>query len=134
MDLFFISGPLDPDERESSVLRKIEMLEKGYEGILFKDPYDGMARELGKIPGPESRLDVEPWLLPAPPKSMSFMLTVENFVAFIDSNGCLEYAKKVGGLVEGASRPSRLWLGLITRSQVGLSRPFLWNWAESRSG
>lgn len=101
MDLFFISGPLDPDERESSVLRKIEMLEKGYEGILFKDPYDGMARELGKIPGPESRLDVEPWLLPAPPKSMSFMLTVENFVAFIDSNGCLEYAKKVGGLVEG---------------------------------
>ncbi len=102
MDAFFISGPLDPDERESSVLRKIEMLEKGYEGIPFKDPYDGIARELGKIPGPESRLDVECWLLPAPPRAMSFMLTVENFVAFIDSNGCLEYAKKLGRLVEGA--------------------------------
>ncbi len=112
MDLFFFNGPLDPDERESSILRKIEMVEKGYPGIIFKDPYDGVASELGKIPGSESRLDVEPWLLPAPPKSMSFMLTVENFVAFIDSNGCLDYARKVRELVEDALPRIPVMLGV----------------------
>ncbi|MEJ5293195.1 MAG: arginase family protein [Candidatus Methanosuratincola sp.] len=102
MDLCFINGPLDPDERESSVSRKLEMIRKSYSGLLYRDPYDGIARELGcksKIEK-ELKLEVEPWLLPAPPASMSFMLTVENFVAFIDSNGCLEYARKVGRLVE----------------------------------
>lgn len=105
MDLCFINGPLDPDERVASVSRKLEMIGKSYQGLLYKDPYDGMARELDFVRHKELKLEVEPWLLPAPPASMSFMLTVENFVAFIDSNGCLEYARSLGKLV-GSSLPS----------------------------
>ncbi|MDI9643896.1 MAG: arginase family protein [Candidatus Verstraetearchaeota archaeon] len=99
MDLFFIDAPLDPDERESSLARKHKMMARGYADLVYRDPFDGMANELTGVGSGTVRLEVEPWLLPTPPDSMSFMLTVENFVAFVDSNGCLEYARRAGELV-----------------------------------
>jgi arginase family enzyme len=91
MAIRFLNGPLDPDERESYIVRKIESCRDGYSKVPFKDPALGMAKELG-LSQSIGHLDIEEWLTPTPSKDMIFMMTLENFITFIDSNGCLEYA------------------------------------------
>ena len=44
-------------------------------------------------------LPVPGWLRPIPPPSEREKVTLEQFVQFIDANGCLEYAEKVGDFV-----------------------------------
>lgn len=96
-----ISCPLDPDEREHVINFKIKNALEGYPNLKFKDPYDAVAFNLAQegidINGIE--VEVEPWLLPAPDLSYIDLLTVENVVAFIDSNGCLEYSNLVFGML-----------------------------------
>jgi arginase family enzyme len=91
MGFTILNGPLDPDEREAYIVRKIEACREGYTKVPFRDPAEGMVREL-QIKGEVERIEAEPWLTPTPPPEMLFMLTVENFVTFVDSNGCLDYS------------------------------------------
>ena len=104
MNYKILNGPLDPDEREAYIQRKIRTCEDGYRSVPFKDPVLGILSELKR---PMEYIDnyVEPWLKPTPPPDMLFMLTVENFVTFIDSNGCLEYANDLTRKVKGEVLP-----------------------------
>jgi len=92
-----LNGLLDPDERASIMRRKIDYCQRGYAGVPFRDPAKGMVKEIGH--GDFISVPVEDWLIPTPPEEMLFMLTVENFVTFIDSNGCLDYSKDLGQTV-----------------------------------
>ncbi|MGQ9759599.1 MAG: arginase family protein [Candidatus Methanomethylicaceae archaeon] len=91
MNYKILNGPLDPDEREAYIKRKISACEDNYREIPFKDPVMGIVSELN-FPVDYINNHIEGWLTPTPPPEMLFMVTVENFVTFIDSNGCLEYA------------------------------------------
>ncbi|MCX8181805.1 MAG: arginase family protein [Candidatus Methanomethyliaceae archaeon] len=104
MNFKILNGPLDPDEREAYIQRKIIACENGYRGVPFKDPVLGMISEL-KLPIEHIKNQVEPWLTPTPPLDMLFMLTVENFVTFIDTNGCLDYANQLSKKVKSDVLP-----------------------------
>jgi arginase family enzyme len=99
VEVKFFRAPLDPEEREHKLRLKAARCREGYLGIPFKDPYDGILSNLHGFPLKAFRevggLEVEPWLLPAPEPKYIPLLTVENMVAFIDSDGCREYAEKV---------------------------------------
>lgn len=97
VDFFTISCPLDPDEREHVINFKIDSALRGYANLKFREPYDALAQilQLEGLNLKASKIEVEPWLLPAPDLDYIDMLTVENVVAFIDSNGCLEYAETI---------------------------------------
>ena len=100
----FFGLALDADENASSIVEKRDT-------ILFpntplpKDPWEGIMdllrwqlpqgtfREWGKLP-------VESWLLPFPEPEDLPLLTVENFVRFIDSDGCRTYARMVEGFLK----------------------------------
>lgn len=98
VSLQLFNGLLDPDERESKIRQKIEGMRTNYSHVRSRDPFYGVLSNLGHGLKP-NHLEVEEWLLPTPPPQMQFMLTVENFVTFIDSNGCLEYSNKIEEMV-----------------------------------
>lgn len=90
---------LDPDERDESIFNKLSST-----GMDVKDPYEIVSEKLKdtneikftKI----GKVQVEPWLVPNPKKEDLFMVDVDNLVAFIDSDGCREYASKVKDFVK----------------------------------
>jgi len=100
MPVGIFGASLDPDEREDYIYRKRKWVKKGGKG--FEEPYDGVidalshrnfnAIYLGEIP-------IESWLLPRPCYEDMPLLTLENFVVFIDADGCLEYAKVIENFV-----------------------------------
>ncbi|MHC1586686.1 MAG: arginase family protein [Candidatus Hecatellaceae archaeon] len=99
----FIDAPLDVEERESRIVEKRNYMLSGYRGIPYRSPYDGVMAELKpkiKIPHREHReFEVEPWLHPTPDPAYLDMVTLENFIVFIDADGCREYADKLTKLV-----------------------------------
>ena len=104
-EIRFFSVPLDPDEREERIKLKLAHAQSRYADVDFKDPYDGVInslRSLGISKGFHELggLHVEPWLKPTPDPEYSPMVTVENYVVFIDANGCKEYANKVSDFVK----------------------------------
>jgi len=111
MPFLAINGLLDPDEREAIVNRKLEGMKNGYSSIPFNDPLDGFMSAL-KTSYDARRIDMEGWLTPTPPKALQFMTTVENYVSFIDSNGCLEYANKVRDVIAAESGYIPLLVGV----------------------
>ena len=98
MSFFAINGLLDPDERDSVVKKKLEGMRNGYSAVPFRDPLDGFIGALNRGFNVR-RIEVEGWLTPTPPEALRFMTAVENYVSFIDSNGCLEYANKVRDVI-----------------------------------
>jgi len=103
MGFKILNGLLDPDEREAYIVRKIDACKQGYPKVPFRDPAQGMVRELQL--GEVFKAEVEPWLTPTPPPEMLFMLTVENFVTFMDSNGCLDYSNAMKEQVRNGVLP-----------------------------
>lgn len=104
-------APLDPEEREPKLRLKIAKCREDYAGIPFRDPYDGILSVLRENPLFKSfkeakGLEVEPWLLPAPDPKYLPLLTVENMVAFIDSDGCREYAGRLEALLKSEVLPA----------------------------
>jgi arginase family enzyme len=100
MTFKFFRAPLDPDEREQRLMIKVAECKRGYPSVLFRDPYNGVLSALKEKRFAKSfmevgGLEVEPWLLPAPEPKYVPLLTVECMVAFIDSDGCRDYALKV---------------------------------------
>ena len=94
-DVVVFGVPLDPDEREESVIRKHDP--KSRSSLKFKDPYSAICDKLSFKRDLVGNAPVEPWLTPCPPEEDLFMCTVENFVSFIDCDGCWEYTKAVRG-------------------------------------
>jgi len=107
----FFGIDFDPDEREASVRKKIRYIHssslQGDRG--YSDPYDAITsqlecndstrrciQKLGKIP-------VEHWLTSKP--KIADLVSVENYVFFIDSDGCREYATKVRDFVDDKILP-----------------------------
>lgn len=118
---------LDPDEREQSIQRKVEYVlssrfskRKG-----FTDPYDAISYLITKFTKNRSifcrkgKVDVETWLRPFPTLYDLPLLNVPNFVAFIDSNGCLDYANKVYEYVKAKILPDTPFLVGIDHSMSG---------------
>ncbi|RZN48588.1 arginase family protein [archaeon] len=92
-DVLVYGVPLDPDERESVVRLKHD--QRARASLPHPDPYTALSRSfsfkhqlLGNVP-------VESWLTPLPSEEELFMSTVENYVAFIDSDGCWEYTQAI---------------------------------------
>ncbi|HRU81814.1 MAG TPA: arginase family protein [Candidatus Methanomethylicus sp.] len=111
MSFFAINGLLDPDERDSVVKKKLECMRNGYSAVPFRDPLDGFISALN-MGFNTVRIDVEGWLTPTPPEALRFMTAVENYVSFIDSNGCLEYANKVRDAISSKLGQIPLLLGV----------------------
>ncbi|HTY25897.1 MAG TPA: arginase family protein [Desulfomonilaceae bacterium] len=98
---YFFGCPLDADERDESIREKIASI--GSEKI--DDPYieviqiirqevaSHLWEELGSI-------EVPPWLCPIPSKVARKDVVLENFVYFIDGNGCRDFAQVAGQFVE----------------------------------
>ncbi len=104
MNFKILNGLLDPDERINYINRKIESCKNNYTNVLFKDPAIGILNKLGK----NFELienEIENWLTPTPSPDFIFMVTVENIVTFIDSNGCKEYADKFMEIVYNSVLP-----------------------------
>lgn len=94
MNFTFLNGLLDPDERIAYIRRKIEACKENYKNVPFKDPAMGIMNQIGRHFNFVEN-EVELWLTPTPPPEMMFMVTVENIVTFIDSNGCKDYADQL---------------------------------------
>ncbi|KYC44712.1 MAG: formimidoylglutamase [Candidatus Methanofastidiosum methylothiophilum] len=90
---------LDPDERDESVVSKFSNADSN-----IKDPYEIVSEKLKDSNDVKyiqlGKVQVEPWLVPAPKKEDLFMVDVDNLVAFIDADGCREYALKVKEFIE----------------------------------
>ena len=107
-NFYFLSCILDPDEREPKIEKKIDaILNPGL--LKWSDPSEELKKRCGvdfiEIP-------VESWLKPLPDKSDLPLMTVENFVVFIDSNGCLEYAEDVKNACLGIDSRIPVFVGV----------------------
>jgi len=93
-----IGVPLDPDERESVVRIKNDPVARSE--LRFHEPYSALVDKLKFDKKTHGNFPVEPWLTSFPSEEELFMCTVENFVAFIDSDGCWEYTELVRRYME----------------------------------
>ena len=94
----FFGCPLDTDERDESLREKISCMSVGQEGddpypfvmdFIRKEVDHGLWEEIGP-------LEVPGWLRPIPLPSEKGHMTVDSFVAFIDTNGCRSFARMLG--------------------------------------
>lgn len=124
--MFLFGIDLNPDERSESVNRKLEYIKSlEFKGIDdgFLDPCEAMKfllrdeisksqiQNAGKIP-------VEYWLTSKP--KFRDLVSVENYVFFVDSNGCKEYAVKVKDFVKNEVLPdSPIMIGVDHSSTGG---------------
>lgn len=98
----FLGCPLDPDERQEAVEQKLADAGAGagrddpYQRVLalIRDEVDQAGwREAGC-------LDVPPWLRPMPPLGEMGGMVVDNFVQFIDGQGCRAAAQALGQMLD----------------------------------
>ncbi len=114
----------DPDERQAKIANKIANSRENYSQLQFRDPYDGVMNQLEKLVQKGSfevvgNLPVEPWLTPTPDSKYVPLLEVENLVAFIDSDGCKEYADKASEFVKEKVLPDSSVLLGVDHSLTG---------------
>lgn len=106
--IFFFGCPMDCDEKHDSIQEKLHML-KTAEG--FDDPFDGVM-ELIRSDVPEDlweeagSIPVPGWLGPKPASRDRSTLSTENFISFIDNNGCKKFADKVDQFVSNEILPN----------------------------
>lgn len=113
--------PLDVDEKEFSVQEKISQFGLSHRE---KDPFERVLEELRKQT-PEGQweslgsLDVPSWLLPIPPEDVRNRMTVEQFIEFIDQDGCRSFASKVGDFVRTHVLPDIPCMIAVDHSMTG---------------
>ncbi len=97
----FFGCPLDCDEKDDSIQEKLSVSKRAGE---TDDPYDRVM-ELIRNEVPESlfeergSIDVPEWLRPKPLPGDSARVVVDEFVAFLDRDGCRTFASQVEDLV-----------------------------------
>ncbi|WP_457553899.1 arginase family protein [Desulfobacula sp.] len=117
----FFSCPMDCDEKYDSIQEKLNMV-RTIDG--FDDPLDGVMEHLDSdLPengwdtmGP---LPVPSWLGPKPGSKDHSKITTENFISFIDNNGCKDIAHQVDQLVSNQILPDIPCLIGIDHSLTG---------------
>lgn len=97
--VIFFGCPLDSDEKDDSIQEKLSINGPGEEN---DDPYsfimDLIRQEVdSELWEEKGSIDVPGWLRPIPLNRENII--VDNFVAFIDDDGCRTYAEMVGELV-----------------------------------
>ncbi len=99
---------LDPDEREQSIRRKVAYIQSGINRGF--DPYDQILKLKDILKKDnlknEGKVDVETWLTPFPRSSDLPFMTLQNFIAFVDSGGCLDYSTNVYKYVKNKILPN----------------------------
>ncbi|MBI5251143.1 MAG: arginase family protein [Desulfomonile tiedjei] len=98
----FFGCALDPDERDESIQEKIRL--SGTDSQK-DDPYSEIMRLVRQELAPDTWeergvIEVPPWLRPIPPSIARKDVTLDNFVHFIDGNGCRDFAEAAGKFVE----------------------------------
>ena len=96
----FFGCPLDSDEKYESIQEKLSIYGPREEN---DDPYSIIMEFIRQEVDPElweekGSIDVPGWLRPIPLNRENII--VDNFVAFIDDDGCRTYAEMVGELVD----------------------------------
>ncbi len=115
-DVVVIGVALDPDEREDVVLRKHDARLRA--SLPYTDPYLALADTLSVPHTLMGAFPVEAWLTPVPPPDDLFMCTVENYVAFIDADGCWEYAQAVKQGIDDTIGTTRTLLIAVDHSMA----------------
>ncbi|MFA6220728.1 MAG: arginase family protein [Desulfomonilaceae bacterium] len=118
---FFFGCPLDPDERDESIREKTRLI--GY-GEKIDDPYAAVMQIIRQEVDPSlwkegGSLDVPPWLRPMPSSTERKNVALENFVYFIDSNGCQDFAQAAGKFVEESIFPEIPCMIAVDHSLTG---------------
>ena len=103
----FFGCPLDSDERDESIQEKLSCMGAG---DIIDDPYPFVMNYIREEVDPclweeIGSLDVPQWLRPVPPPTEKGLMTAENFVSFIDNNGCCAFAEMLGEHVVGEISP-----------------------------
>jgi len=112
---------MDCDEKYDSIQEKLHMLRTA-EG--FDDPLDGVM-DLLRSDIPKNLWDhigslpIPSWLGPKPRSEDRSKINTENFISFIDSNGCKEFADKAGQFVTDRILPHIPCLVGIDHSLTG---------------
>ncbi|MGC9029404.1 MAG: arginase family protein [Desulfomonilaceae bacterium] len=103
----FFGCALDPDERDEAILEK-RLLSEGdaTTGAPYTEIMTLLRRELNSEGWIDMGiLEVPLWLSPLPPEDAKKDIKLENFVSFIDQNGCWDFAKAVGDFATGGIFP-----------------------------
>ncbi|HMK36255.1 MAG TPA: arginase family protein [Desulfomonilaceae bacterium] len=64
-------------------------------------------------------IDVPPWLRPIPPRIARKDVTLDNFIYFIDGNGCLDFAQAAGKFAEESIFPNIPCMIAVDHSLTG---------------
>lgn len=99
--VLFFGCPMDCDEKYDSIQEKLFFI-KTAQG--FDDPLDGVMEQLGSDIQKDlwdnlGSLPIPSWLGPKPGLKDHSKISTENFISFIDSNGCKEMADKADQFV-----------------------------------
>jgi arginase family enzyme len=110
-DFWAFGAPLDPNPGLDAIQKKFEYVR----AMMFRasrdgdppDPYEALMRYLRDLPHItwKGNVYVESWLRPKPSPEDLVLLTPDNFLAFIETNGCKEYADKVRDFVDNEIFP-----------------------------
>ena len=117
----FFGCPLDSDERDESVREKLSCMAGNR---IVDDPYqfvmDYIRREVDQDRWEEiGPLDVPEWLRPVPPSAERGHLLAENFVTFIDGDGCRSFARMLAEHVVGEIHPHIPCMVAVDHSLTG---------------
>jgi len=105
--VIFFGCPLDSDERDASVQEKLSCMGPGDDR---DDPYPfvmAFIREEvdNRLYDEMGSLEVPQWLRPIPPPQEKEHIHVDNFVSFIDTDGCRTFARMLAEHVVGEIYP-----------------------------
>ncbi len=93
--IIFFGCPMDCDEKYDSIQEKLHILRTADE---FDDPFEGVLNDLFCYDIPKDMyetmgsLQVPSWLGPMPHSEDHSKINTENFISFIDNDGCRKFA------------------------------------------
>ncbi|MCP4670197.1 MAG: hypothetical protein GY857_02715, partial [Desulfobacula sp.] len=100
-NIMFFGCPMDCDEKYDSIQDK---LNKTWTAQGYDDPFDGVMEHLSSdLPEDTwknlNSLPIPAWLGPKPDSKEQSSINTENFISFIDSNGCKKFADQADEFV-----------------------------------
>lgn len=119
--VIFFGCPLDSDERDESIQEKLSCIGAGQE---MDDPYpfimEFIHKEVDHLLWDEmGSLEVPEWLSPVPPLTEKGHMNVDNFVSFIDNDGCRTFARMLAEHVVGEIYPDIPCMLTVDHSLTG---------------
>lgn len=117
----FLGCPLDCDEKHDAIQEKID---HSGSGPVVDDPLKPIVGMLAESVGSvqwrvDGSLSVPGWLRPIVPQEDKAHVTIENYVNFIDRNGCLDFARAIQQKVTDSVLPDFPCLITVDHSLSG---------------